>query len=173
MERFDLPTWKVSSMLSEVESETTDMTQNPVSPSPREANEALESVARLESAGIARGAYSRGFSLAIALWAGALVFTIAIESPFFLFLLIAGVYAAQWWRRRQGAWIKEVRSGRGLLLAIALALPAGALFIASNVARQDFGIAWAPAAGGAIMTTGLFLLMESVYAPARREEFGS
>lgn len=127
---------------------------------PVEAAEALRALAAAGDAAMGRGEYSRTFAILVAGWAGGLAVAVGLEAGWMLEWLFAGILGLILARRDAGAWVQEVPTPAAGRLVVALGLLFGALFIAGNVARQDFGIAPAPFLAGGVIAGGLFSLME-------------
>lgn len=155
-------------LLSTEESEVREMLEQALDkPSIREAQEAFGSAERMRLAGLRRGLYPRWFAAATALWAGVSATLIAVESPVWILLFVAGLIGYQLYRRKKGAWVQEVNSRRELLLVVALAILVCLIAAGGYVGRQHFDISWAPVISGATIALGLFLLMEITYRPVR------
>ncbi len=127
---------------------------------PGEAAEALRAFAAAGDAAMRRGEYSRTRAVLVAGWAGGLAVAVGFETGWMLEWLFAGIFGLILTRRRAGAWVQEVPSPAAGRLVIALGLLFGVLFLAGNVARQDFGFGAAPFLAGGVIAGGLFALME-------------
>lgn len=125
----------------------------------------LDSIRRAQDAGLKRGLYPRWVAIAISLWAGALAATVATVA--WLPLFLAGILAGAIYRRKHGAWVREITSRRDLWIVLVLGALLGAVFIAGYVGLTRFGAQWAPLAAGACVSVTLFLIMEITYAPVR------
>ena len=136
-------------------------------PSADEANAALESVAKMTSAGLRHGMYPRWFAAAAGLWTGALAALIAFQSSLWILLFVVGVTGFARYRQRRAAWVQEVHSWREAFVVAAAVVVVCAIAVVGIVGWRDFGQVWAPIGAGAVIAAGVFTLLEASHRPAR------
>lgn len=132
---------------------------------PNEARATLVALERTKSAGLKRGLYPRWFAAVSSLWAGAVA--ASVGSAVLLPVLFGGFFAIWYYRRKRGAWIREVQSSRELWLVIPLGLMFGALLLSGAVVRDLYDLPYAPLVGGVVVAAGLFSILEIAYRPLR------
>lgn len=135
------------------------------SPTPDEARASLASLERMKSAGLHAGRYSRSFAVVMSVWAGALAATVGSAALLPLFAI--GLIAYAVYRRRQGAWIREVETRQDLGWVVVFGLLVGAIFIGGYVARAQLDVRWAQSVAGLVVAAGLFVLTEAAYGRKR------
>lgn len=133
-------------------------------PTPAEARDALASADRASQAGFRRGVYPRWLAAVLAVWAGALAVTVGHVVWFLVFG--AGLLIHWHWRRRNGAWMREIQSARDLWIVLPAALVVGGLYLGAYLARVN-GVTWVPYAAGLAIAIGLFAITEWVYGARR------
>ena len=132
---------------------------------PDDAKAALASVDRLSSAGLKRGLYPRKFALLLSLWAGVLAATVGMA--IWPLVFVAGLFGHHFWRRRSGAWIREIGSRRDFWVVMVLSMVFGGLFVIGYVGRYDYGLTWLPVVTGAVVAIGVYATTEVAYGSVR------
>jgi 4-amino-4-deoxy-L-arabinose transferase-like glycosyltransferase len=132
---------------------------------PKEARAALAAADRMAAAGLDRGLYPRGFAFAMSLWAGSLAATVG--SAVWLPLFAAGLVGYTGYRRRRGAWVREVQGRGDLAVVLVLGLLVGAVFVGGYVARWHFDLRWAQPVAGVVVAAGLLTATELTYGRTR------
>lgn len=134
-------------------------------PNPDEARSALASVEQFSSTGLKRGLYPRWFAVAMSLWAGVLAATVGMAV---WLLIFGGGLIGYWlWRRRVGAWVREINSRADLWRVITLSIVFGGLFVGGYVGRYHYELPWAPIVAGVVVAIGLYVTTEIAYRPVR------
>jgi len=140
-------------------------------PTPTEARDSLASVDASRRAGLRLAAPTRRFGAAIALLAGGLVATPALEALTFapskgivtLFLIIGMALVINARKERTGTAPKEFPDGRWrtVLMVVGASAVFLLLFAAGVALRDAGGLAWGPLLTGAIGALLVFALSES------------
>lgn len=147
------------------------MSNDTTRPEPEEAREALASVDEAKRAGLRRGIPPRWFGAAIALIAGALVATPALEnwqggpnrSLVTVLLIVAMALVISRYQEQARAWPTEFPGGRWKTLAMLVSAVAAFFFllIGGIVLRDASDLWWGPVFTGAIGAVIVFFLFES------------
>lgn len=141
------------------------MTNNQNTPSPQDANKALNSVAEMQQAGWRRAIPSRGFGAGIALFIACLFALYALQDPYpYILIPILGLtvfitttteHSGAY--RRENFRTKYSVLGFFLFAGILLMLFFGAISI-----RRTYDIAWVPVVAGIVAGLMLFFGNESL-----------
>lgn len=133
--------------------------------STQEAQQALSSVQAITAKARQRGVYSRSYAIGLALWAGA--FAATMGSWLWLVVIAVGVWGYTSYRKKRGAWIKEVQTKRDLWIVLAFAVPIGALYVGAFVGLTHYAWTWAPWIAGFVIAALMFAITEIAYGPLR------
>lgn len=140
-------------------------------PNADEASDALASIEKMTASGLKRGQYPRWYAVALSLWGGTLAATVG--SWLWPLVLVGGLIAYYFWRKRTDARIKEIRSTRDLWVVLALSAVVGLIFVVGLIGPQYFDWPWAPLLAGVVVAVVLFAATEIAYRPIRTNQSGS
>ncbi len=137
------------------------MDSTPNQPDPREARETLNAIQQTSERGAQRGLYSRTYAIGLALWGGAIAAT--IETVAWPIVFIAGCVAHYYYKKRKGAWIREIQTRRDLWIVAGLSAVTGAAIVGGYIGLKYYALAWAPVAAGILVFTLIFTTTELSY----------
>jgi hypothetical protein len=157
------PRWKI------ITPENSDMTKTTDKVDANEAQQMLDSIQKMEGAGLQHAMPPRWFGITIALLVGALIFVVGSglsQYTVLVICLMALVMAYQ--HRKAGAAPKAVPANKiGIAAMIGLVLLFLFLVAVGRAGMEMFNLAWAPLATGAVAAIVVFALSVS----ERREYF--
>jgi hypothetical protein len=167
--RIYFPEWKVTGHYISGDGLMTDHSRLPTAD---EARDSLTTVDRMHAAGSRRGVFPRWIIALKTLWAGAMVISFAYQWHFRFFLLLLGAVGVLLLRRYRDA-IPDEFHGRGYLVPkIIIVVALVGIFAFARIAWSDYGMLWAPIVSGAVVSAGLFLVIDRKMRSLRMRNSG-
>ncbi len=132
--------------------------------SPDEAQEALESVVKMEGAGWRRAVPDRWFGAGVAVLIASLYALYALEDPYpyILFPIVGLAVFITTARENSGAYGRDFPTGKASVWALVLFVVVMLIvFFGSIVIRRTYDAAWVPLVAGLLVGLIVFLASES------------